>query len=175
MATTIAKKRRQDTLKRLTAADVMRWNAISIHAGAYATYAAEFLRTYGLDTAPVTEDAGRLIGVVSGADLFDSWGRCRDERTKATTEDPVWNKTNAGIYPQLSRQTVGQIMNPEVICVPLDASVAKVMESFVKHKVRRLFVTDAQGVLVGDISVFDLLRALGECVAPKRFHPRRPK
>lgn len=175
MATTIAKKSRHDTLKRLTAADVVRWNAVSLQTSAYATYAADFLRTYGIDTAPVTDDTGRLIGVVSGADLFDSWGRCLDQRTKATTDDPVWNKTNAGIYPQWPRQTVGQIMNPDVICVPLDASIAKVMEGFVKHKVRRLFVTDVHGILVGYISVFDLLRALGECVAPKRFHPRRPK
>jgi CBS-domain-containing membrane protein len=174
MATTIARKGRHDALKQLTAADVIRRDSKSIHPGESMTFAAEFLRTYGIETAPVTDNANRLVGVVSGADLFDHWGRCRGQRAKATSDVSVLNKTNAGIYPELPRLSVGQIMNPEVACVAVEASIAKVMESFVKHKVRRLFVTD-NGVLVGDISVFDLLRELGECVAPKRFHPRRPK
>jgi CBS domain-containing protein len=65
-------------------------------------------------------------------------------------------------------------MNPEVAYVPVDASIATIMEGFVKHKVRRLFVTDADASLLGDIGVFDVLRALGECVAPKRFRRQLP-
>jgi CBS domain-containing protein len=174
MATTLVRKKRSTALKQLTAAHVMRLNPHSIKPTATASYAAEFFNTFGIDTAPVTDEAGRLIGVVTGADLVDCWGRRRGRPTEATSDEVVLNKTNAGIYPQSSGLIIRQIMNPEVTYVLVDASIAKVMESFVKHKVRRLFVTDADGLLLGDIGVFDVLRALGECVAPKRFHRQRP-
>jgi CBS domain-containing membrane protein len=174
MATTLVRKKRRTALKRLTAAHVMRLNPHSIEPTATASYAAEFFNTFGIDAAPVTDEAGRLIGVVTGADLVDCWGRRRGRPTVARSDEVVLNKTNAGVYPQSSGLTIRQIMNPEVAQVPVDASIAQVMESFVKHKVRRLFVTDVDASLLGDISVFDVLRALGECVAPKRFRQQRP-
>jgi predicted transcriptional regulator len=92
----------------------------------------------------------------------------------ATGDEAVLNKTNAGIYPRPPELTVKQLMNPHAVCVPVDASLATIMENFVNHEVRRLFVTDVDALLIGDISVFDVLRALGECVAPNRFHRQRP-
>jgi len=175
MATTFEQKKpKRGALKRITAGDVMRRSCVSVQASDSASYAAEFLRTYGIEKVPVTDSANRVIGALSVADLFDAWGRRSDRRSEATGDDLAYYKTNAGIYPELPQVTVGQIMNPEPVCVLSDASIAKVMESFVKHKVRRVFVTDEDGVLLGDISVFDLLRALGECVAPKRFRRQRP-
>ena len=70
---------------------------------------------------------------------------------------------------------VQQVMNPKAISVRTDASMAKVIETFVKRKIRRLFVTDQDKVLVGDISIFELLRTLGEYVDPIRISRQRPK
>ncbi len=173
MTTTLIGKKRRTALKKLTAANVMRVNPRSIEPTATASYAAEFLGNFGVDTAPVTEER-RLIGVVSNEDLNDCWGRCYDRRTNAVCDEVALNNSNAGIYPPSSNLTVKQLMNPDVVCVPMDASMATIMENFVKHKVRRLFVTDVDGSLLGDISVFNLLRALGECVAPKQFRRQRP-
>ena len=174
MTTTLARKKRLTALKKLTAVNVTRENSHSLEPTATASYATEFFSTLGIDTAPVTDEARRLIGVVSAADLNDCWGRCHDRRTRAASVEVVLNKSNAGIYPRSTSLTVKQLMNPDVVCVPVDASIAKVMETFVKHKVRRLFVTGLDALLVGDISAFDVLRALGECVAPKRFRRQRP-
>jgi predicted transcriptional regulator len=65
-------------------------------------------------------------------------------------------------------------MNAEVFSVQADASIAKVIEQFVKRETRRLFVTDQDGVLVGEITIFDLLRTVGEHVDPRRFARQRP-
>ena len=67
------------------------------------------------------------------------------------------------------------VMNPDVISVRTDASIAKVIEKLVKRKIRRLFVTNQDKVLVGDISIFELLRTLGEYVDPIRTSRQRPK
>jgi predicted transcriptional regulator len=66
-------------------------------------------------------------------------------------------------------------MSPKVFSVRTDASIAKVIETFVKRKIRRLFVTDQDAVLVGEIDVFELLRTLGEYVDPTRISRQRPK
>jgi CBS-domain-containing membrane protein len=172
MATTLVRKRRRAALKQLKARDIMESNTRSIRRTASARSASRFLRTHGVPSAPVTDNAGRLIGIVSEADLFDSWDR------RGQVADAVCNKTNAGIYQdryfRCAELTVKQLMNLEVFSVPADASIAKVIEKFVKGETRRLFVTDQDGVLVGEIVVFDLLRTLGERIDPKLFARRRP-
>jgi predicted transcriptional regulator len=64
---------------------------------------------------------------------------------------------------------VQQVVSPEVISVRTDVSIAKVIEKFVKRRICRLFVTNQDKVLVGDISIFELLRTLGEYVDQIRF------
>jgi CBS-domain-containing membrane protein len=56
--------------------------------------------------------------------------------------------------------TVPEIMTPVVFCVRTNAPIASVVEKMIALEVRCLFVTDADGVLVGTISVFDILRHL---------------
>jgi predicted transcriptional regulator len=52
-------------------------------------------------------------------------------------------------------------MTPVVFSVPTEAPIARVIQKVLALEVRCLFVTDKSGVLVGVISVFDLLRTLG--------------
>lgn len=140
--------------------------------------AMDILNQTGLDTVPVTNKAGQLLGVVSCADiagLFAIQGRIRNGKNDCD----MANLTNAGIYATIGRRHAGvrvqQVMNPEVVSVRPDASIAKVIESFVKRRIRRLFVTDQDAVLVGDIDVFELLRTVGEYVDPTRITRQRPK
>jgi CBS domain-containing protein len=66
-------------------------------------------------------------------------------------------------------------MSAEVSSVRTDASIAKVIEKFVKRRISRVFVTDRDAVLVGEIDIFELLRTLGEYVDPIRISRQRPK
>jgi len=54
---------------------------------------------------------------------------------------------------------VMEIMTPVVFSVSKDAPISKVIHKVAALEVRCLFVTDEQGVLVGAINIFDLLRA----------------
>jgi CBS domain-containing protein len=51
-------------------------------------------------------------------------------------------------------------MTPAVFCVHADTPSAKVVDKMLALNVRRLFVVDDEGVLVGVVSAFDVLRAL---------------
>jgi CBS domain-containing protein len=65
-------------------------------------------------------------------------------------------------------------MSSDVFFAPVDASFSKTIETFVTRETRRLFVVDQEQMLVGEISIFDLLRTIGEHVDPRRFSRRRP-
>jgi CBS-domain-containing membrane protein len=146
--------------KDLTAADVMKSNPKSIGHKATACNAGKFFSANAIHTAPVIDDAGRPIGVVSRTDLLEYWGCRRDQLWRLANGQSAWNSTNAGIYHGVADPTVLQIMTPVVFCVPIDAPIRKVVEKILALEVRCLFVTDEHGVLVGVISVLDLLRSV---------------
>ena len=142
-----------------TAAMVMTPNPKSINRDATVRETAEILHEHGLHIAPVIDDAGRPIGVVSRTDLLDYWGRRRDRLTALAA-----GELNAASTPGLEEPgdelTVPEIMTPVVFGVRMNASIANVVEKMIALGVRYLFVTDVDGVLVGTISVFDILRHL---------------
>jgi CBS-domain-containing membrane protein len=144
----------------LMAVDVMTPNPKSIDQSATVRDTANSLHGHGLHTAPVIDGAGRPIGVVSRTNLLDYWDR-RDRLGVAVPEAQIDSALpNAGAPgDQLSVQ---DIMTPVVFSVPMNAPIAKIIHKILALEVRNLFVTDEVGVLVGSISVFDLLRALSE-------------
>jgi CBS domain-containing protein len=122
--------------------------------------AAEVLQKNGIHIAPVMDEAGRPIGVVSRTDLLDYWGRRRDRLAAlaAGELETASIPANAGLPGD--EFTVRDIMTPVVFGVRINASMKSVVEKMLALEVRCLFVTDEHGVLVGTISVFDVLRQL---------------
>jgi CBS domain-containing protein len=54
----------------MRAADVMTTDVITLTPDLPAWRAAEILLEHGISAAPVTDEGGRLIGIVSGGDLI---------------------------------------------------------------------------------------------------------
>jgi CBS domain-containing protein len=134
-------------------------NPKSINRHATVRETAEILHEHGLHIAPVIDHAGRPIGVVSRTDLLDYWGHRRDRLTALAAGE--LNASSApGPEEPGDELTVPEIMTPVVFGVRTNAPIASVVEKMVALEVRCLFVTDADGVLVGTISVFDILRHL---------------
>ena len=147
------------TRRPATAANVMTPNPKSINRHATVRETAEILHDHGFHIAPVIDDAGRPIGVVSRTDLLDYWGRRRDRLT-ALAAGELNAKSAACSGEPGDELTVPEIMTPVVFGVRTNASIASVVEKMIALEVRCLFVTDADGVLVGTITVFDILRHL---------------
>ena len=124
------------------AADVMTDNPISVCEDATVRKAAVFLSTRGFSAAPVIDAAGRPIGVLSRADIVR---HVRNDRPDSGDS---------------SLTTVRDIMSPDVLFVRPDTSLIEIVNSLLSQKIRRLFVVDNDGVLIGVISTFDVLRHL---------------
>jgi CBS domain-containing protein len=139
---------------------------MSIRSDATVREAVTALTDRGYSAAPVIDDAGRPIGVVSRADVLvhDREKRDRDtspfyERPELTTK--VGERLGLGFQVEdVDHTLVRDIMTPAVFSVPPDAPASRVVEEMLALKVHRLFVVDASGVLVGVISALDVLRHL---------------
>jgi CBS domain-containing protein len=142
------------TLHPWTAADLMTPDPQSLRQDATVAEAVAFLSTRGFSAAPVIDEAGRPVGVVSRTDLLQHHGQ-RTVRLLAVPLAPE----GAGTEPAV-RTPVRSVMTPAVFCVRIDTPIAKVVDKMLALNVRRLFVVDEAAVLVGVISAFDVLRGL---------------
>jgi CBS domain-containing protein len=146
----------------LTAADLMTPNPKSVRQTATVAEAAAFLSLRGISAAPVIDEAGRPVGVVSRTDLLNHRGQ------RAADLPGAPGRAGGGSGPALpvDEAVVRDVMTPAVFCVGPDTATEKVVEKMLGLNVCRVFVVDDEGVLVGVISAFDVLRGLGRPDAP---------
>jgi CBS domain-containing protein len=156
------------TLNAATAADLMTPNPVSIHQNATVKEAAAFLADRKISAAPVIDDAGRAVGVLSRADIVVQH---RQEAQFVPESSDYYERTDlaaqsherfpAGFQVEnVDRTQVRDIMTPLVLAASLNDSACKVITQMVDEKVHRLFVLDGGNVLVGVISALDILRRL---------------
>lgn len=146
-----------------TAGELMTANPVSIGRTATVGEAAAFLSARGISASPVIDEAGRPVGVVSRSDLLNH----RAHRGLYLLDVPNEGPPPAGAGDDdapcpggLGRARVGDVMTPAVFCVGPETAAGKVIAKMLALRVRRLFVVDQDGVLVGVISAFDVLRNL---------------
>ncbi|HVK08380.1 MAG TPA: CBS domain-containing protein [Gemmataceae bacterium] len=116
--------------------DLMTPNPVSVRRGITVREAAAFLAGRGIGAAPVVNDAGRAVGVLSRSDVLLA--------------------VTAGV----DGAPVREVMTPSVIGVRPNATALEACNQIVRHLVRRVFVLDSEGVPVGVVSTTDLLRGL---------------
>jgi len=151
-----------------SAAELMTANPVSVREDATLREAVALLIDKGFSAAPVIDKAGRPVGVLSRSDLL-----IHDrESAQYLKEAPEFYhkedlKTSEGEQlgkgfqvEKVDRTRVRDLMTPAIFTVAPDDTPAKVVKDLLALKVHRLFVVDDNGVLVGVISTFDVLRHL---------------
>jgi CBS domain-containing protein len=157
------------TLLAETAADLMTPNPVSISADAPVKEAVAFLTDKGFSAAPVIDDAGRPIGVLSRSDILvhdrekvEYLPGVPEYYDKTELTSRSGEKLRSGFQVEnVDRTWVRDIMTPVVFSVTPETPVPTVVEEMLALKVHRLFVVGNDGVLVGVISALDVLRHLG--------------
>jgi CBS domain-containing protein len=130
------------------AADLMTPSPVSIRESATVREAIDLLTRREISGAPVIDEAGRPVGVVSRGDILVHDREAVDFAGPADEEE--------------SGTRVRDIMTPVVFCVSTDAPASRVVRELIDLRVHRLFVVDDLGTLVGVISVLDVLRHLAQ-------------
>ncbi|MGW4213556.1 CBS domain-containing protein [Lentzea sp. NPDC004789] len=121
----------------MNAADVMTSPAVVVNPATTVRAASALLGDHGFSALPVVDDEGRLVGIVSGADLL-----------------------LAGMTPETGNGPVARVMRKSVISAPMSATPAELTTTMLSQRLRCLpIVTEGQR-LVGVVSRSDLLRIL---------------
>ena len=126
------------------AADLMSADLVSLNADAPVADALGAVAQRGLSAAPVIDEAGRPVGVLSRGDLLVH------ER----------ELLNAPAAAGGDSARVRDIMTPAVFSVPPHLPSDQVVEQLLTLDVHQLYVVDESQSLVGVISTRDVLRQL---------------
>lgn len=170
----------------LTVRDIMQQNVETVTPEMTIRELARFWARHGISGAPVTDDSGRVLGVVSSTDLVRLTAEEPEhpehleprelevppEEAEEEGEEASWYYflareaptlyagTPAEILGELVDQvTVRDIMTPVIFDVRPDATVAELAEFLLRGKIHRALVMD-EGELVGIVTSFDVLRVV---------------
>ena len=133
----------------LSAADIMTRRVFTLPATLSLEGAAWALAHRGVSGAPVLDDDGQLVGVLSETDLLEARVGDGLARNEATLVDDA--------------------MSPALLSVAPGDPVAEVVALMIAHRAHRVLVLGDAGELVGIITTVDVLREL----AAGRISPSR--
>ncbi|MFD8816544.1 CBS domain-containing protein [Streptomyces sp. NPDC059627] len=128
--------------------DVMTHTVLALRHGAPFKDIVKAMQRWQVSAAPVLDDDGRVVGVVSEADLL----RKEQARADAPGSRPGSDRTRA------TAVTAGELMTVPAVTVHPEATLPEAARTMVRHGVKRLPVVDADGVLRGVVSRADLLK-----------------
>jgi CBS-domain-containing membrane protein len=151
-----------------TAAELMSANPVSVREDATLKEALALLIDKGFSAAPVIDDAGRPVGVLSRSDVLihdresaQYLRKAPEYYHKEELHTPAGEPLGKGFQVEkVDRTMVRDIMTPAIFTVAPETPAARVVHDLLSLKVHRLFVIDDNGVLVGVVSTFDVLRHL---------------
>jgi CBS domain-containing protein len=147
-------------MDRPTARDVMTTEVCAVRADTPLEEIAQLLATHHISGVPVVENDGRVIGMLSEADLIDEEKRAaRIPRTALYGFFPVPEDVLKEVYHGGKHLTAGDMMTKKVATATEDTPVSKLADLMITRRINRVPIL-RDGKLVGIVSRADLLRAL---------------
>ncbi|MDX3097885.1 CBS domain-containing protein [Streptomyces sp. ME01-24h] len=133
-------------------ADVMTEAVVAVGRDASFKEIVTTMERWKVSALPVLEGEGRVVGVVSEADLlptqeYRDGGPAHHERTRRLPDPGKAGAT-----------TADELMSTPAVCVHADATLAQAARVMAKRRVKRLPVIDGEGMLRGIVSRGDLLK-----------------
>lgn len=154
-------------LRAQTATDLMTAQVVSIDESAPIRQAIATLVDRKFSAAPVIDQAGRPVGVLSMTDILIhdrntlAYARPIPEYYLKSDLHAAIGEQPGGFQVEVADSTpVRDMMTPVVFSVRPDTPARQVIEEMLQLRVHRMFVIDAAGVLVGVISMSDVVRRL---------------
>jgi CBS domain-containing protein len=133
-----------------TVEEVMTRNVVSVPADMPLQAVAEVLLDCGISGAPVVDDAGRVLGLVSKTDLV-RWQMDEDDQDLPPFADEPGQAVEADA-------TAEDVMTKGIVTVQAGASLSEAAGVMAQAGVHRVPVVDAAGVVVGLVTSMDFVR-----------------
>ena len=156
----------------VTARDLMRENVVTVSKDAPLSELERILSDHRITGAPVTDESGTIVGVVSMRDLIDRYSEDVDAKPR---RDPSWfevpfehvleeEEYAPFDVPAESEETAADIMTADVVSVPESAGIREIARTMTTRRVHRVLVEREGGTraYVGIVGTFEILDMLAE-------------
>ncbi|WP_327690126.1 CBS domain-containing protein [Streptomyces tubercidicus] len=132
--------------------DVMTQTVAAVGREARFKEIVETMERWQVSALPVLAGEGRVIGVVSEADLLPK------EEFRESAPDRLEQRRWLDDMRRAGALTAGELMTAPALTVRANATLSQAARTMARASVKRLPVVDAQGVLQGIVSRADLLK-----------------
>lgn len=143
-------------LKKIIVRETMTEKVVTVRGDTEIKEAARLLSENRISGMPVIDDNGKVIGVVTEADIMAAAGLKREHRfldmLRYLLGEPV-PSTRIGEY-------VKDIMTSPAITTSADADIRDIAKILDEKRIKRLPVVDSEGKLIGIISRADIIRVI---------------
>ena len=144
----------------MKARDVMVSPVVTVGANATVRDAAKLLIAKRISAVPVVDGAGKLVGIVTEADLL--------HRAEAGTERPVawWlslisgDRALADEYVKSHARKVKDVMTRDVKTAEPDTPLVEIADLFEENHIKRVPIVSKGGDLVGIVSRANIIQAI---------------
>ena len=143
----------------MKAKDVMSKKIVSVESWLTLPELAKVFEEKCISGAPVVDEAGSILGVVSQTDLVRS-------RTKVPAGVPSYHREfddslrSGGLHiEELDATRVDEIMTPGAISLDCETPVERVAKVMIESRIHRVLITKGDR-LAGIVTTMDLMRAL---------------
>jgi CBS domain-containing protein len=131
----------------------------------------ELLSLHQISGAPVVDDQGNLLGVVSQSDVAAYLGGLYSDEIRGAAGFYQgylgrFSSADPAVLRLLETQSVRDLLTPLVYSIGPEASLDEVIDLMLSQHVHRLPVVD-QGKLVGLVSTLDVLRFVRDWRGPR--------
>lgn len=139
-------------LHRRTVGDVMAKEVVTLRPDASFHEIVSLLDANDIAAAPVVDDEGIPIGVVSVSDVLRHETGMPDPQGQDGDDERAWGKARA--------RTASALMSSPVFTARADWTIPRAARELLTKRVKQLPVVDDHGILIGIVSRSDLLNTL---------------
>jgi CBS domain-containing protein len=146
----------------LTAGDVMTREVITVKKETTIRELAELFARYRISSAPVVDDSGAMIGIVTETDLVEQDKSLHIPTVISLFDWVIYLESDKKFEKELKKmtgQTVGDIFTQDVVQVSPATPVSDLADLISSRKVNSIPVVD-ESRLVGIVSRIDLIRTM---------------
>jgi CBS domain-containing protein len=150
----------------VTAGDLMKTNVVTVAYSAPLSEVEQILSESRISGAPVVDQTGQILGVISLKDLNERYAEDPDAKPRhgrgffhLSSLGTLDGDFDSFEVPAEAEETARDLMTADIYRVPVGAGLKSIADVMCKHHVHRVLVED-QGRLVGILSTLDVLEAL---------------
>lgn len=149
----------------LTAQDIMTSEVVTVQKEMMVSELARLLSEKRISGAPVVDEEGNLVGVVTENDLIDQAKKVHIPTVMALFDSFVFLENPERLEKDLkkmSASTVGDICSSNIVTVQNDTPVDELATIMAEKKVHTLPVLDGEGSMIGVIGKSDIIKTLAQ-------------